>query len=78
MRINKIENNVKIFLLNPIKSGLVGFAAFFTLLLVTKTFGYILGIQSVFDFTFTDVVFSLTGFVLAAGAKFAGFFSSEN
>jgi hypothetical protein len=54
-----------------------GFAAFFVLLLLTKTLGYLFGIQPEFDFSFTDVVFSLTGFVLAAGAKFMAFFSNE-
>jgi hypothetical protein len=74
---SEFNNNIKTFLLNPLKSGMGGFAAFFVLLLLTKTLGYLFGIQPEFDFSFTDVVFSLTGFVLAAGAKFMAFFSNE-
>lgn len=72
-----INNNFKTFLLNPIKSGLVGFFAFFSLIIFTKTVGYLLGFQPELDLSFADVIFSLTGFVLAAGAKFMAFFSNE-
>jgi len=77
MNNNESNNNVRTFLINPLKSGLTGFAAFFVLVFFTKLFGYILGIQPGFDFSFVDVIFSLTGFVLAAGAKFMAFFSNE-
>ncbi len=74
---NNFNNNLKTFLLNPLKRGFYGFAAFFSLLLLTKLFGFILGIQPEFSLSFSDVVFSMTGFVLAAGVKFMEFFSTE-
>ncbi len=77
MNTSEFNNNIRTFLINPLKSGLVGFGAFFVLVFFTKLFGFILGIQPTFDFSFTDVIFSLTGFVLAAGAKFMAFFSNE-
>lgn len=76
--VNNFANNVKIYLLNPISSGLVGFAAFFTLIILTKLFNYIFGIQATFSIDFYDVIYALTGFVLGAGVKFLEFFSKES
>jgi len=70
--------NVKIYLLNPLSTGLAGFAAFFTLIFLTKLFGYIIGTNDVFNVNIQDVIYSLTGFVCAAGAKFFEFFGKED
>jgi len=70
--------NVKIYLLNPLSTGLAGFAAFFSLIFLTKLFGYIIGTNELFNVNIQDVIYSLTGFVCAAGAKFFEFFGKED
>ena len=70
--------NVKIYLLNPLSTGLAGFAAFFSLIFLTKLFGYIIGTNEIFNVNIQDVIYSLTGFVCAAGAKFFEFFGKED
>ncbi len=70
-------NNVKVYLLDPLKFGVMGFAAFFSLILITTVFGYLFGFQESFSIGLNDVIYSLTGFVFAAGSKFMGFFSNE-
>ena len=75
---NKFVANLKTYLLNPISNGLAGFAAFFTLILLTKIFGYLLGTYDTFNLEINDVIYSLTGFVFGAGAKFFEFFGKED
>lgn len=70
-------NNAKTYLLDPLKNGLVGFAVFFSFILITTFAGYVLGFQESFSIGLDDVIYSLTGFVFAAGAKFMSFFSNE-
>lgn len=70
--------NVKTYLLNPLSTGLAGFAAFFTLIFLTKLFSYVIGTNDVFGLNVQDVIYSLTGFVCAAGAKFFEFFGKED
>jgi hypothetical protein len=70
--------NVKTYLLNPLSTGLAGFAAFFTLIFLTKLFSYIIGTNDAFDVNIQDVIYSLTGFVCAAGARFFEFFGKED
>jgi hypothetical protein len=70
--------NVKIYLLNPLSTGLAGFAAFFSLIFLTKLFGYTIGTNEIFNVNIQDVIYSLTGFVCAAGAKFFEFFGKED
>ena len=67
----------KTYFLNPLSAGLVGFAVFFSLILLTKLFSYFLGINDTFGLNLNDVIYSLTGFVFAAGAKFLEFFGKE-
>ena len=71
-------SNLKTYLLNPLSAGLAGFAAFFTLILITKFFGYIIGTHETFSLGVSDVIYSLTGFVCATGAKFLEFFGKED
>jgi hypothetical protein len=69
---NKQTNNVKYsgieflyrFFLQPVKSGLYGFAAFFTVLIFTKIFWYVLGFRDIFSVSTDDVALSLLGFVI--------------
>ncbi len=72
-----LKENIKTYLLDPLSNGLTGFAAFFTLILLTKTFGYFLGSYESFNLSLNDVIYALTGFVLGAGSKFFEFFGKE-
>ena len=52
------------FLFEPFKSGLFGFAAFFTVLIFTTGMSYLLGITNEWLINSDDVLFSLLGFVI--------------
>ncbi|MBT8379493.1 MAG: hypothetical protein KJN64_09695 [Ignavibacteria bacterium] len=51
------------YLLVPFRSGLFGFAIFFTALLLVKTFLFLVSNQNYFIVNVSDVVLSLIGFV---------------
>jgi len=70
-------NVIKTYLLDPLKSGILGFATFFSIILITTIIGYMLGFQESFNIGLSDVIYALTGFVFVAGSKFIGFFSNE-
>jgi hypothetical protein len=58
----KVKKNVaKNFVFTPIKSGIVGFATFFSILLLTKLAAYLIGSESTFTVEIDDVVFCGTG-----------------
>jgi hypothetical protein len=69
--------DLKTYLLSPLYAGLVGFAVFFSLIFFTKLFSYILGINEVFSFGISDVIYSLIGFLFVTGTKFLEFFGKE-
>ncbi len=71
-----LKANIKTYLLNPLSAGLAGFAALFSLMLMTKLFSYILG-MILFNLGLNDVIYSLVGFIFGAGAKFFEFFGKE-
>jgi len=52
------------FVFEPIKTGLYGFLAFFTVLIITKGFSFLLGITDLYSIGMEDVMFSLLGFIL--------------
>jgi len=52
------------FLFEPFKSGVYGFAAFFTILICTKGFSYFIGLYDEYVIGNEDVLFSLLGFIL--------------
>jgi hypothetical protein len=54
----------KQYLLSPLKSGLFGFAMFFTILLIVKLFSYAIGTYNFFVIEISDIELSLIGFVL--------------
>ena len=62
------ENTVYSFLINffvkPFKTGLYGFAGFFTVLIFTKGISYILGLAKEYIVSSEDVLFSLLGLVI--------------
>lgn len=72
------KENIKTYLLNPLSAGLMGFAAFFSLILITKLFGSVLGTNDGFVLQLSDVIYALTGFLFGAGAKFVEFFGKED
>jgi len=73
----KQTSDTKTYLLDPLRNGVVGFAVFFSIILITTFAGYVLGFQESFNIGLDDVIYSLTGFVFAAGSKFMSFFSNE-
>lgn len=72
------KENLKTYLLNPLSAGLVGFAVFFSLIMITKLFSYIIGTNETFNLALSDVIYSLTGFLFVTGAKFFEFFGKED
>ena len=54
---------VKYFLL-PFRGGLSGFAIFFSILIFTKLFAYVVGIHEIFEVDVEDVILSVIGFIL--------------
>lgn len=76
--ISESKQNVKTYLLNPLSAGLMGFVAFFSLIIITKFFGSILGTNNGFILQLSDVIYALTGFLFGAGAKFVEFFGKED
>jgi hypothetical protein len=51
------------YFLVPIIRGFIGYAGFFTLLIISKYLGYLIGNRSSFQIDFTDFLLSLLGFV---------------
>jgi hypothetical protein len=72
-----LKENIKTYLLTPLSAGLAGFAALFSLMLLTKLFSFLLGINPEFNIGLNDVIYSLVGFIFGAGAKFFEFFGKE-
>ena len=72
-----LRENIKIYLLNPLSAGLAGFAALFSLMMMTKLFSFVLGINPEFNLGLNDVIYSLVGFLFGTGAKFFEFFGKE-
>lgn len=52
------------FILRPLGSGVAGFAAFFTIILATKLFAYLIQVQDRFTADMDDLGLSMIGFVL--------------
>ena len=55
---------LNVFLLQPFKTGLYGFAAFFTVLIFTRGITVLFGFIDYYLVTIDDVYFSLLGFVM--------------
>lgn len=65
------------YVINPIKSGIFGFSAFFSILLVTKLFSYWIGTYDEFAIDLDDVLLSVIGFILVFLIKFLENFKQE-
>ncbi len=60
------ENIILLFqkyLLVPITRGVFGYLGFFTLLIISKYLGFLIGNRASFQIDFTDFLLSLLGFV---------------
>ncbi|MCH9028767.1 MAG: hypothetical protein IH819_03965 [Bacteroidetes bacterium] len=66
---NSFYTFFKQFILVPAKSGLYGFAAFFTALIFAKGIINIMGVTDYYIINSDDVLFSSLGFVLVFLAK---------
>ncbi len=75
---NVLKNLLLKFLWLPFKSGLGGFATFFSVLLFTKFFAYLIGAQDTFEIDFGDILLSSIGFVLMFLIKFLENFRDKN
>lgn len=60
----EIANQLKIFVLKPIIIGLFTFSIFFTTILITKIFTYLVNDFVIFSLNIYDVMFALIGFVM--------------
>jgi len=70
-RIKSVNGNlISMYVFNPIKSGLFGFAAFFSILLVTKLMSFWIGTYDEFIVDIDDVLLSVIGFILVFLIKF--------
>ena len=65
------------YIINPIKSGIFGFSAFFSILLITKLFSYWIGTYDEFAIDLDDVLLSVIGFILVFLIKFLENFKQE-
>lgn len=72
-----LKENIKTYLINPLSAGLVGFAALFSLMMMTKLISFVLGINPEFNLGLSDVIYSLVGFLFVTGIKFLEFFGKE-
>lgn len=74
---DSFKQNLKTYLLNPLSAGLVGFAILFSLILITKIIGFVIGTNETFNLSVNDVIYSLVGFLFVTGSKFLEFFGKE-
>ena len=58
------------FFIIPVRSGLYGFAAFFTILIFAKAFWFMLGYLDLFSVTTDDVILSFIGFAIIFIVRF--------
>ncbi|MDA3861173.1 MAG: hypothetical protein PF445_08090 [Melioribacteraceae bacterium] len=70
--------SVKNFLVEPIKSGLFGFAIFITILIAVKLFSYAIGTYDFFALEITDIELSFIGFVLLFLIRFLENFKEKD
>lgn len=60
----KVKNLLNRFVWQPLKSGLLGFTAFFTVLVITKLLSYLIGTRESFVIEVEDLTVSFIGFIL--------------
>ncbi len=72
------NNALKNYVLNPIKLGIFGFMAFFSILLVTKIVSYWIGTYEDFSIDLNDALLSAVGFILVFLIKFLENFKEDD
>jgi len=68
---------LKRYFFTPTSAGMMGFAVFFSLILFTKLFTYVFGINSEFSLGIADVFNAAIGFVLVFSYKFLENFKTD-
>ena len=58
------------YILQPFKSGILGFVSFFIVLIAAKYLGYLIGSYDNFQIDFEDALLSILGFVLVFLIRF--------
>ncbi len=58
------------YIFDPVRFGLVGFSLAFTLLIIVKTFSYLLKYDLIFSVDINDVNLSLFGFLIVFMVRF--------
>ncbi len=58
------------YLFKPLTSGILGYFGFFTILIISKYLGYLIGNRLSFQVDVTDFLISLLGFVFIFTVKF--------
>jgi hypothetical protein len=82
-RRNKYNNRTSIFyavkdyFLSPLVAGVLGFIAFFCILIVTKFFSYIIGTYENLALDWNDAFLSAIGFILVFLIRFLENFKEE-
>jgi hypothetical protein len=67
IRVEKQNKNnfvlfIKKYLIKPVTGGILGYLGFFTLLMLSKYLGYLIGNRASFQIDITDLLISLMGF----------------
>lgn len=57
-----VEDIIFDYFIIPLRSGLYGFLIFFSILVLTKLFGYMTGTQKIFFISSDDLILSMIGF----------------
>ncbi len=60
---NNLPGFVRKYLFGPLTWGVLGYLGFFTLLVISKYLGYLIGNRTSFQVDFTDFLLPLMGFV---------------
>jgi len=69
---NKISFNepFRKYIFKPLASGILGYLGFFTILIISKYLGYLIGNRPSFQVDITDFLLSLLGFTFLFIVKF--------
>jgi hypothetical protein len=59
---NNLTGFIKKYLLKPFGGGILGYLFFFTLIIISKYLGYLIGNRDSFQIDITDLLLSLLGF----------------
>lgn len=75
---NNVKRGAKSYVFIPLKSGIFGFATFFTILVITKLISYAIGTAEYFLIDVYDVLLSGIGFILGFLIRFLENFKDDD